>query len=87
MDTLLSDANSVGRAIAELVSTAIQASGMPLNRLAEETGIPRSTLKRRLAGGSYFDVVELARLADALGVPVGTFLSPFDPGTAPAEVA
>lgn len=42
--------------------------------LAESTNIPRSTLKRRLAGASPFTVDELDAIAVALKVPFATLL-------------
>jgi len=36
--------------------------------MSERTGIPRTTLGRRLKGTSSFTVFELASIADSLGV-------------------
>lgn len=59
--------------VARTVTDAMQVGGWSEKALAEKTGIPRVTLRRRLAG-SPFDVSELARIADALNTTVRELL-------------
>lgn len=63
---LMTDAAQVSRTIDEHRRTA----GISTARLADEAAIARTTLIRKLAGGSDFTVHELIRIAAALGVPV-----------------
>ena len=55
--------------VAQAVAEAMEAGGWSEKGLAEATGIPRVTLRRRLAG-SAFNVAELAAIASALGTTV-----------------
>lgn len=55
------------------VAEAMQAGGWSEKRLADETGIPRVTLRRRLAGAA-FNVAELAAIAAALGTTVADLI-------------
>lgn len=48
--------------------------------LAQKTGLSQSYISRRLVGTATFDLDDLERIADALGVPVGHFLR--DPASA-----
>ncbi len=57
------------------VSQEIKTSGVTVVWLCEKTGIPRTTMSRRLAGHTPFDLNELDRIAEALRIPVATFLS------------
>lgn len=59
--------------VALLVTDAMRAGDWSEKALAEATGIPRVTLRRRLAG-SPFDVFELARIAEALGTTVSVLI-------------
>lgn len=54
-------------AVASVVTDRIDAAGKSHLRISEETGIPRTTLARRLSGASPFTVAELSALAAALG--------------------
>lgn len=54
--------------VARLVQEAMDAAGMNMERLAEEAGIPRVTLRRRLKEGASFSIAELDRVADALDI-------------------
>jgi transcriptional regulator with XRE-family HTH domain len=58
------------RSIARAVSTALSAAGIAQRDAAERTGIPISTLSRRLTGNSPFTVTELDLLANVLGCTV-----------------
>ena len=54
---------------AQKVANAIEKTeGATAYNVALKTGIPRTTLTRKLAGGADFTVYELARIAIALGV-------------------
>jgi transcriptional regulator with XRE-family HTH domain len=55
--------------VAVTVAAAMEAGGWSEKALAEATGIPRVTLRRRLAGAA-FNVAELAAIAEALGTTV-----------------
>lgn len=53
---------------AERVAAAILRAGESRNSIATKTGIPYSTLQRRLIDGHSFTIGELARIADVLGI-------------------
>lgn len=54
---------------AEKVANAIDSTeDATIYNVALKTGIPRTTLSRKLAGGADFTVYELARIAIALSV-------------------
>lgn len=63
------DTNTYPRQVSQTVAEAMMAQGWSQKALAEATGIPRVTLRRRLAGAA-FNVAELAAIADALGTTV-----------------
>ena len=63
-------------AVAAEVSKRITKSGVTRVWLCQQTGIPRSTLERRLAGFPSFTMNELQRIADAIRVPVADLLEP-----------
>jgi transcriptional regulator with XRE-family HTH domain len=63
------DTNTYPRQVSQTVAEAMMAQGWSEKALAEATGIPRVTLRRRLAGAA-FNVAELAAIADALGTTV-----------------
>lgn len=58
----------IAQQVAAGVAQAIQDCGLSEVAVAERSGIPRTTLKRRLAGHSAFNVAELAAIAAVLGV-------------------
>lgn len=60
------------KALAEVVGDAIVASGQTVKGLADATGIPRTTLSRRLSGFSSFTVAELAAIAPLLDTSIET---------------
>jgi transcriptional regulator with XRE-family HTH domain len=68
MDTL-----AIRMAVA--VETAIAEAGQTHLGVSEATGIPRTTLLRRLKGQSSFAVDELERIAEVIGVPVSQILA------------
>ena len=54
---------------------ALDAAGLSVNRAAQLTGIPQSTLDRRLLGGTPgFTVTELSLLAAVLGIDASSLL-------------
>ena len=63
------------RGIARSVSAALSAAGIAQRDAAARTGIPITTLSRRLTGNSPFNTTELALIADLLGVHVSDFLT------------
>lgn len=54
--------------VAARVNAAIERSDLSKSDVSDITGIPRETLRRRLAGINAFDVDELERIAQALGM-------------------
>lgn len=52
--------------LAEVVTVALNDAAISENAASERTGIPRSTLKRRLVTGD-FTLGELCKVADLLG--------------------
>ena len=62
------------RALPRLVSHLMDEVGMSTLRLSEETGIPRTTLQRRLRTGSGFEVGEVHAIALALGTTASSLL-------------
>lgn len=72
----------ISRRTAAQVAAAMSDAGKSEVAVSEATGIPRSTLKRRLSGFSSFTVDELQRVADLLEVPVTTLLDATDTETA-----
>lgn len=56
--------------VAAVVAEQIKDSGVTVVWLCERTGIPRSTLLRRLQGAVPFDVNELDLIASALRVDI-----------------
>lgn len=61
------------RGLARTVSAALGGAGIAQRDAAARTGIPLSTLSRRLTGNSPFTVTELDLIADLLGVKVSDF--------------
>lgn len=53
--------------VAGSVAEAISEAGETSTSVADATGIPRSTLRRRLLGSSPFTVAELGLIAGHLG--------------------
>ena len=70
------DINRYARAVAQATYAAMVAGGETQLGLSEKTGIPRTTLARRLAGSSPFTVAELAAIADVLDIPVVSLVAP-----------
>lgn len=68
----------ITRGTAQAVTEALKNSGKSQLSLSDESGIPRTTLLRRLSGASPFTVAELQRIADVLGVSVVSLLGSTD---------
>lgn len=68
----------ITRTTAQAVTECLKRSGRSQLSLSEESGIPRTTLLRRLSGATPFTVEELQRIADCLDVPVVSLLGPTD---------
>lgn len=66
------DSITYARQVADNVRDAIEQSGKSVLAIAEQTGIPRTTLLRRLDSPetSPLTAVEIGRLADATGRPI-----------------
>lgn len=61
--------------LAVRVNAVRRGAGLTVEKLAHETGIPYSTLRRRLEKNPHqFTVDELARIAAATGVPFEALL-------------
>lgn len=59
------------------VAQAIKDKHLNPHRVSELSGIPRTTLRRKLEGkGKAFDLDELAAIAEALGVSVVELTTP-----------
>ena len=58
----------IAQQVAAGVVRAMQDAGLSEVTVSERSGIPRTTLKRRLAGHSAFNVAELAAIATVLGI-------------------
>lgn len=57
---------SIPRRIADVIVSKMHAAERTVLGLSDRTGIPRTTLKRRLRTGASLEVAELAAIADAL---------------------
>lgn len=57
------------------VEAAIDAAGQSQLGVSDATGIPRTTLIRRLRGQSPFTIAELESIAECLGVTVSDLLA------------
>lgn len=66
MRTTHPSVDDMQRTISELVTAAMSAAGLSVSDLATRSGIPRATLARKLASGS-FRMGELGKVADVLG--------------------
>lgn len=56
------DKITAAQTVSQRVTESFIASGKSLNSLATDTGIPRTTLRRKLKGHAEFTVSELMRL-------------------------
>lgn len=67
-------ATNINAEVAGLVARAMVEKDISRLRLAEETGIPYTTLKRKLLGGTSFTFDELYHIATALGASPSQFI-------------
>ena len=67
---------SVTQWSARAVDRAIKVSGHTKRWVSEETGIPYSTLNRKLDGKADFTFKELLGLSEAIGVSPASFIPP-----------
>ena len=63
---------------------AMDAAGMSELRLAEETGIPRSTLRNHLKRGRGYSIEEVIAVAQALGTTASALIAAAEARTASA---
>ncbi len=68
--------------IGSLIRDMRKAAGMSQMRLAEKIGVSYQQIQKYEKGASQLNISRLLQIADAFGVPVGTFL-----GDGEAEVA
>ena len=71
----MDNTTDASRRVAAAVSAALGDSDISILSAAESTGIPRSTLTRRLTGNSPFTIVELELIARLVGVSVEHFIT------------
>lgn len=72
---MASSGSDIRQQIAEIVQGHITRTGTNVAQLAVDTGIPRTTLQRRLAGAAPFTVDELAAVADRFHVELVDLVS------------
>ena len=60
--------------VATVVTSRLRSAGVAQRAAAEQTGIPFTTLRRRLTGHSSFTMSELARIAALLELTVQQLL-------------
>lgn len=69
-------------ALGRVVTEALEAAGISSNAAAKQTGIPRTTLLRRLDGLSPFTTTELGRVATLLGTTASALMYAAEGGEA-----
>lgn len=62
------------RQVGEAVEAALVTAGQSINGLADATGIPFSTLRRKIKARADFTLGEVLLIAEALGVHPGALL-------------
>ncbi|WP_280454874.1 helix-turn-helix domain-containing protein [Nocardia brasiliensis] len=65
----------VAARVRSAIEAAIDRSELSVTQLADRTGIPLSTLRRRIQGINPWDIDQLEYVAEALGVDLDSFLS------------
>lgn len=83
MDTRVSHMGtpeSASRGLARVISKALRDAGISQRDAAAKTGIPLTTLSRRLTGASPLLVTELHALASLVGVPVSRLVERSEKG-------
>lgn len=68
------DTNTVAD-IATMVRRAVESTGETVLGLSKATGIPRTTLDRRMRGLQSFTTSELIRIAEHLGVSAAEWVA------------
>ncbi len=66
---------SLSLGVSQAVQRALTAAGISALAASQNTGIPRTTLHRRLTGSSPFLVTELVALAELCGVQVSALVA------------
>ena len=66
--------NATSQSIAEVVTAALSEARIAQRDAAARTGIPFTTLRRRLTGYSPFNMAELILIADLLGKPLSDLI-------------
>lgn len=74
MFPVMSPTSPITATVAQRVVAAMEATGATVKGLAHDSGVPRSTLQRRLLGRSSFTVDELDAICDALGITLSELL-------------
>ena len=75
-------------ATAAAIKAALQGAGLSEAEAARRTGIPQTTLNRRLVGNPPgFSIAELSSLASMLGLDVSDLLRQSETAAAPEAVA
>ncbi|MDR1078351.1 MAG: helix-turn-helix domain-containing protein [Propionibacteriaceae bacterium] len=69
-------ADSITSGSARAVAAAIQSAGRTKRSVSDESGVPYSTLNRKLEGKADFTFRELYALAEALDVEPSAFIAP-----------
>lgn len=59
---------------ADRAAAAIARKGWSIQKAADESAIPYTTLYRKVKGGGDFTITEIAMLADALGIHPGEII-------------
>ncbi|MDR0593714.1 MAG: hypothetical protein LBG60_10765 [Bifidobacteriaceae bacterium] len=72
----MASSDEVTAHVAREVAAAIARADRSCAWVAKTTGIPNTTLGRKLRGHVPFNMVELASIAEALGVPASRFVPP-----------
>lgn len=72
MDTPSKSRNTV---IAQVVHGSLRSAGLSVQAIADTSGIPLTTLKRRFAGATPFTLTELGSLADLAGTTPSALLA------------
>ena len=72
----MASSNQVTEQVAREVSAAIARAERSCAWVAKRTGIPNTTLGRKMRGHAPFNVEELAKIADVLGVRLGSLAPP-----------
>lgn len=68
------------RRVAEVVKRALEAAQIPQREASARTGIPMTTLVRRLGGSSPFKANELAALSGLIGCTVSSIFEAAERG-------